>query len=268
MTNGTTALGPSIALVTGGAGAGIGAGISTVMATERWHVVIADRDGDAAEELASSIVASGLSAEPLQLDVAIEEDVDASVDALVSRLGSVDALVNSAGVGLIAGLADIRAAEWDRLFAVDLRGAWLMSRACLRHMLPNQRGVLIHIGSVQALGAASGYGAYAAAKAGLVGMSRGIAADYGPFGIRSLVVHPGMVDSPQNREIFANFGDPDVFIQEYLTSRQLLPRLIAPQDVGAVVAFLAGPGAAAMTAAEVVVDGGSSAMAFDRRSEP
>ena len=254
-----------IAVVTGGAGAGIGHGISVAMAANGWYVVIADRDVAAAEELTAKLLETGASAQSLQLEVSQEAAVDAAMDDIAARLGSIDVLVNSAGVGLISALGDVSSADWDRLFAVDLRGAWLTSRACLRHMVPRRKGVLIHLGSVQALGAAAGYGAYAAAKTGLVGMSRGLAADYGPVGIRSVVVHPGMVDSPQNREIFSNFGDPDSFISEYLNSRQMLPQLIQPIDIGNVVAFLASPSAAAVTGTEFVVDGGSSAMAFDRR---
>ncbi len=253
-----------VALVTGGAGPGIGQGISRVLACEGWHVVIADVDAAAGQALVAQLVAGGGRAEFRLMDVSSEEQVGAVTEAVATTAGPIRVLVNSAGVGLLRPVGDATTDEWAFLMNVDLRGAWLTSRACLPAMVEQGSGVIVNIASVQALGAAAGYGIYAAAKSGIVGLTRGIAADYGQHGVRAVVVHPGMVDSPQNREIFATWGDPQEFINDYLARRQLLPRLIKPEDVGDLVAFLVSDRARSITAAEFTLDAGSSAMAFDR----
>lgn len=255
-----------IALVTGGAGTGIGAGISLALAQQGWSVVVGDRDLDAAERVARDIQGIG-TAIPLEIDISSESSVFRAIAWIQREHGPISALVNSAGTGLVKRLADISSAEWDRLHAVDLRGAFLMSRAVIPGMIAAGGGAIVNIGSVQALGPHLGYSAYAAAKAGLVGLTKGIAADYGRDNIRCSIIHPGLVDSPQNREIFAQWGDPDAWISRYLDTRQMIPRLVRPADIGAAAAFLLSPGAASITAAELVVDAGSSAMAFDRDPE-
>lgn len=254
-----------VALVTGGAGAGIGAGVSRALAGDGWHVAVADLDPVAAQAVSEEIRAGGGLATPFAVDVGDPDAPARLTDEVTVACGPIGALVNSAGVGAIRRVGDATVADWDRIMSVDLRGAWLVSRAVLPGMVARGHGVIVTIGSVQALGAAGGYGLYAAAKAGVTALTRAIACDYGPDGIRAVVVHPGLVDSPQNRDLFATWGDPEDFIHDYLTTRQFLPRLLTPADVGATVAFLVSDAAAGITGTEVVVDGGSSAMAFDRR---
>lgn len=250
------------ALVSGGAGGGIGRGICTVLAEHGWQVAVADLDADAATAVATELGDLGHKALAVRLDVSDETSVAEALATTRRELGVVTGLVNSAGVGLITPFAETTPEEWDRLHGVDLRGAFLLSRAAIPGMIEAGGGAIVNIGSIQALAPHTGYAAYAAAKAGLVGMTRGIAADHGRDGIRCSVVHPGMVDSPQTRELLARWGDPQEWIDDYLWTRQMIPVAVRPRDIGEAVSFLLA--APSVTAAELVVDGGSSRMAFDR----
>ncbi len=252
-----------VAIVTGGAGAGIGAGISVELAAAGWHVAIVDRDIAAAATVAAALVDEGSCASAHEFDLSASSGHDELLHD-IEQHGQCRLLVNSAGIGLTKRVADASLSDWERLMDLDVRGAWLMSRAVLRSMVTAGDGCIINIGSIQALGPAEQYGLYATAKSALAGLTLGIAADYGHAGIRAVCVHPGMVDSPQNREIFASFGDPDAFIANYIETRQMVPRLIQPADIGRAVVFLASRHASAITGTAVVVDAGSSAMAFDR----
>lgn len=250
-------------VVTGGAGSGIGHAISRSLASHGWTVVIADRDLDAAEKLSASLRSVGHDAFATELDVSEPTAVERFFDAETWALPPLGALVNNAGVGLIKPLAEVSVAEWDRVHGVDLRGAFLCARGILPHLIANGGGCIVNIGSVQALGPHAGYSTYAAAKAGMVGLTRGIAADHGRDGVRATVVHPGLVDSPQNRVLFEAWGDAEAWIDDYVHTRQMIPRLIQPYEVGETVAFLLSDAARSVTAAEITVDGGSSRMAFD-----
>lgn len=252
-----------LVLVTGGAGLGIGHAISRAVAQSGWTVAIGDRDVSGAERLATGLRQSGLSAVAVHLDVSDESSVARFFGESTAALPPLRGLVNNAGVGLVKPLAEVETAEWDRIHGVDLRGAFLCSRAAIPVLRANGGGSIVNIGSVQALGPHVGYSSYAAAKAGMIGLTRGIAADHGRDGIRCTIIHPGMVDSPQNRELFARWGDAEAWIQGYVRSRQMVPRLIQPSEIGETAAFLLSDAARSITAAEIIVDGGSSHMAFD-----
>ncbi|WP_457100765.1 SDR family NAD(P)-dependent oxidoreductase [Microbacterium sp. P5_E9] len=254
---------PGVVIVTGGAGGGIGQAISHAVAQSGDLVVIADRDLPAAEHLAQQLRTTGVLAVGRYLDVADETSVGEFFADVPTELGPLRGLVHSAGVGLIRRLADVSTAEWDRVHGVDLRGAFLCARAAIPLLIENGGGTIVNIGSVQALGPHVGYSTYAAAKAGLIGLTRGIAADHGRDGIRCSIIHPGFVDSPQNRQLLAGWGDPETWIQHYINTRQMTPRPITGAEIGAAAVFLLSDAARSITAAEITVDGGSSRMAFD-----
>lgn len=252
-----------LAVVTGGGGSGIGHAISNALARHGWQVAVADRDLEAAERVAATIRAEGHSAVALRLDVADEADVARFFTDRLTGLAPLRGLVNSAGVGMVKRLGDVSVAEWDRLMGIDLRGSFLCAHAALGQLAAHGGGAIVNIGSVQALRPHVGYSTYAAAKAGLVGLTRGIAADHGRDGIRCSIIHPGLVDSPQNRDMFAAWGDAQSWIDDYVRTRQMIPRLIEAEEIGATAAFLLSDEARSITAAEITVDGGSSRMAFD-----
>lgn len=254
-----------VCVITGAAGDGVGAGICNAVASAGFIVVVTDIDGEGAEARAKELRGNGYESEGYRLDVTDADQVATVFTEVAARWGRLDALVNSAGIGLIKPAAQVTVEEWASVLDTDLRGAWLCARAAIPPMIQGGGGSVVNIGSVQAIGPHAGYAVYSAAKAGLVGLTRGIAADYGSAGIRCNVVHPGLVDSEQTRRLLAEMGhEADSWIESYLTKRQMLPYSISADDVGATVSFLIGEQSRSITAAEFVVDAGSSAMAFDR----
>jgi NAD(P)-dependent dehydrogenase (short-subunit alcohol dehydrogenase family) len=254
-------------LVTGGAGPGIGQAITVALAAVGWTVIIGDRDLEAAERVAANVQGAGHECVALALDVSDEAHVERAFLEVARSHPPLAGLVNNAGVGLIKPLAEVSTAEWDGLLGVDLRGAFLCARAAIPRLAAAGGGAIVNIGSVQALGPHRGYSSYAAAKAGLVGLTRGIAADHGAEGVRCSIIHPGLVDSSQNRELFGRWGDAEAWIDDYVHTRQMIPRAIQAEEIGAAVAFLLSDHARSITAAELTIDAGSSRMAFDNTDD-
>ena len=250
-------------LVTGGAGEGIGSGITRALAADGWRVVIADKDEDSAVALVEELSREGYAVTQVRTDVADPASLDAAVEYAAASGGSLTGLVNSAGVGAIGRAADVDEDVFDRIFSVDLRSAWRLLKLVLPHMQAADGGSIVNIGSVHAYASHPGWAVYAAAKAALEALSRGIAADYGRDGIRCNIVHPGLVDSRQNRQGFAAFGDPEEYMTEFLQRSQMLPIAIQPIDVGRAVAFLLGDNSRAITGVSLTVDAGSAGLLFD-----
>lgn len=251
-------------LVTGGGGAGIGLGICSALAARGFRVWVADVDESAASRVAEHLRKGGGEAVPVLLDVSEVTSVASRIEELLAREDRLDAIVNSAGVGLVRPLGGVTPEEFDRLLAIDLRGTWLCIRAALPAMVSAGVGSIVNIGSIHSRGAAIGYGVYAAAKAGLVALTRAVALDYGAHGIRCNIVHPGLVDSPQTRALVGAWADPDEWMAKFQATRQAMPRPVTPIDVGRAVAFLVSEDAAAITGTELFVDAGSAALLFDR----
>jgi NAD(P)-dependent dehydrogenase (short-subunit alcohol dehydrogenase family) len=167
-------------------------------------------------------------------------------------------LVNSAGVGLIAPVADATEKEFDRITEVDLRGMWLCCKFVIPHMQKQGSGSIINIGSVHARATLPLFGIYAAMKAAVSGLTRGIAVQYGPDNIRANTICPGLVDGAQTREIVAKLtSDVDGWLDVFVRRHQAIPRLIQAEDVGELVAFLASDEARSITGAEIPVDAGA-----------
>lgn len=258
-------MGIPVCLVTGGAGDGIGGGICRAVARAGFLVVVGDLDVEGTRRRAKELEAAGYQADALPFDVTDPARVAKAFDEIKSRWEGLAGLVNSAGIGLVKPAAEVTIEEWTTLMDTDLRGAWLCAKAAIPLMVEGGGGSIVNIGSVQALGPHVGFGVYAAAKAGLVGLTRGIAADYGKSGIRCNVVHPGLIDSEQSRHILEGMGHgADAWIDGYVRTRQMIPTAISAEDVGETVAFLLGPQSRSITGADFVVDAGSSVMAFDR----
>jgi NAD(P)-dependent dehydrogenase (short-subunit alcohol dehydrogenase family) len=257
-----------VALVTGGAGPGIGSAISTVLAERGYDVWVLDVDGHAADAVAQDIRDNGWAAHAATLDVADARAVEGVVARVRAESGRVDALVNSAGIGMNKPLADVSDDEFDRILGVDLRGAWLLTRAVMPLLIDGGGGAVVNIGSVHALGAVRDHGVYATAKAGLVALTRATARDYGRDGVRCNIVHPGAVNSDQTRELSRLRGeDPNGWLADFVERRQMLRRPVDALDVARTVAFLVSDDAAAITGAALAVDGGLHAMLWDSDRE-
>ena len=184
------------AVVTGAA-SGIGKGIAFAFAREGASVVIADLDLDAGNAAAAEISATGRKALAVAMDVADEQSVNSGIARAVAALGDVDILVSNAGIQIVHPLEEFSYAEWRKMMAIHLVGAFLTTRACLQHMYRSGHGgSIIYIGSVHSKEASVLKAAYVTAKHGLMGLCRVVAKEGARQGVRANVICPGFVRTP------------------------------------------------------------------------
>lgn len=174
----------------------------------------------------------------------------AAVEEVVARTGRLDVLVNCAGVATIAPALEIAPTGWERTVAVNLTGAFLVAQAAARHFATHGGGRIVTIASQAATVGLAGHVAYAASKAGLLGMTRTLALEWGPLGITVNTVSPTVVLTPLARPNWENAAGDE------LRSQIPVGRFAEPDEVAAAVLFLAGPGAAMVNGHDLVVDGG------------
>ena len=251
--------------MTGGAGGGIGHGISTVLARAGWNVLIVDVDRDAADNLQQAMAGQGLSVRTLTVDLTDAEAPDRVVEAAASWTGSLNGLVNNAGRPLCKTASDINDDEFDALVALNLRAVFRLSRQAMPQ-LQKTGGSIVNIASVHARATLATFAAYAASKAAVEGLTRGLAVDFGPHGVRINCVLPGLVDGPQSRRILAELvDDVEGYLNHWTKTSQLLPYLTTPQDVGKLVAFLLSDDARTITGQSVAIDAGTLTQLVNRR---
>jgi NAD(P)-dependent dehydrogenase (short-subunit alcohol dehydrogenase family) len=243
-----------MAIVTGGA-RGIGRAIVETCAAEGASVAAFDVDEHGAADVARELSSRGLDVQGHGVDVATEASVAAGVGRVLDRHGRVDVLVNNAGVNAYFDATTMTVEEWQRVFAVDLTGAWLCAKHVLPGMVSRRRGAIVNIASIHASLTIAGMFPYAAAKSGLVGLSRSLALDYAPHGIRVNVVSPGWTRTHLVEEWFARQPDPRASEASVIRSHPM-QRIATPDEVARVVAFVASDEASAMTGAEIRVDCG------------
>ena len=188
-------------------------------------------------------------------DITREADVRRLVDDVVRRHDAVDILVNNAGVNAYYDAAAMTEAEWDAVFAVDLKGAWLCAKHALPHMRRRGRGSIVNIASIHARLTMAGMFPYAAAKSGLVGLTRSLALDCARDNIRVNAVLPGWTRTRLVEDWFGMQPDPAAAERSILDVHPL-GRIASPAEVANVVAFVASDEASAMTGAAVSVDCG------------
>lgn len=256
-----------VAIVTAGAGLGIGHGISESLAAAGWNLVITDRRPGRGEAFAKALASKGARVAVVNADVTEPDAPEKAVRAAVEQFGRLDGLVNNAGAGLVSRAGDATDEQFMNLFNVDFLAVFRFTRAALPALIQS-KGAIVNIGSVHAQLAARGYALYAATKSALEAFTRGVALDYGTEGVRANTVHPGLVESPQNRDLIAKFADPGQWIGSFTRTRQCLPRPTSAADVGALVAFLLGPGAAAITGQAISIDGGTTCLLWDNEAAP
>jgi 3-oxoacyl-[acyl-carrier protein] reductase len=235
-----------IAIVSGGSG-GIGAATCLALAADGYQVLVGYGGNESrAAEVADK---AGNGAEAVHLDVTDEDSVTAAV-ARASELGTLGAVVNNAGVADDDLLLRLDAARFDRTIEVNLRGAYLLSRAALRPMLRARHGRIVSVSSVVALRGNPGQTAYAASKAGLIGFTKSLAREVARKNITANVVAPGFVETAMTDQL------PDV-AREALIDMAPTGRGSTPEEVAATIAFLASDVAGSTTGAVIPVDGGA-----------
>ena len=228
-------------LVTGG-GSGIGRAISRRFAADGASVLVADIAGERAEEVAREIGGAAV-----QADVTVAADVA----RMVAAVDRVDVLVNNAGGGMADDVLEIDEEEWDKDVALNVKSAFLCSKAVLPGMIERGGGVIVNIASVNGL-AFFANEPYSAAKAGLISLTYSMATRYGRHGIRAVAVAPGTIRTPIWQERVDK--EPEIF--ERLVRWYPLRRVGEPEDVAAAAAFLASDDAAWITGTVLRVDGG------------
>jgi NAD(P)-dependent dehydrogenase (short-subunit alcohol dehydrogenase family) len=255
-----------VAVVTGGGGSGIGHGISLVLAKHGAHVAILEIDLDAAEDVRHQIETRGGHATAIRADISRTDNVRRAIDMVIEERKRLDILVNNAGIGLVRPIAEASEEEFDQLAAIDLRGMWLCCKYAIPHMRRQKEGSIVNIASVHSRATLPKFGLYAAMKAGVAGLTRGIAVQYGPEGIRANTVSPGLVDGRQTRDIVAQLSDDvEGYLNDFVRCEQTLPKLIQPEDIGNLVAFLASDDARMITGVEIPVDAGMWVQLNSRR---
>jgi NAD(P)-dependent dehydrogenase (short-subunit alcohol dehydrogenase family) len=244
----------SVAVVTGAA-RGIGEATAHALAAAGWAVACLDVDGEGADAVARALPGD---AAAFACDVGDEDAVRGAFAAVRERLGAVTTLVNNAGVNTYFDPGEMTVGEWEAAFAVDLRGAWLTVKHALADLRAADGASVVNVASLHARLTARGMFPYAAAKAGLVGLTRSLALELGPDGIRVNAVSPGWTRTRLVDEWLARQPDPAAAEAEVLASHPL-GRMATPEEVAAVITFLSSDGAGAMTGAEVAVDAGLGA---------
>ena len=249
------------AIVTGG-GRGIGRAIARRFAREGAAVLVAARTAREVEAVAQEIRAAGGRAASLAADVAQEQECGRIYHFAVEALGGVDVLVNNAGVlGPVRAVQEISAGEWDAVMAVNLRSAFLLSRLVLPGMLERGRGAILNISSVAAKGAFGFNGPYAASKAGLLALTRTLAAETGRKGVRVNAICPGPVpETAMSQELGTRlgerFGKKPEEVLEGAVRGILQGRAQSAEEVAAAAVFLCSEQASAITGQALLVDGG------------
>jgi len=249
-----------VAIVTG-AGSGIGAATAARFAAEGAAVVCVDLNGDAAEQTAAEIAGLGGRALAAAADVTSSPALDGVTDLALSRFGAIDVCFANAGIAGPGSAADVDDATWAAVIDVNLTGVWRTARAVLPAMLERGRGSIINQASAGGLVGVPGVAAYAAAKGGVIALTRQMAVDYGPCGIRVNAIAPGTVPTPLLRASNAAGGGlmTSAQDQEGIARRFPLGRIGTPEDIAGAAAYLACDDSAWITGTVLVVDGGMTA---------
>ena len=245
-----------------GAASGIGNAIAELFAKEGARIAIADLNQAAADAAAAAIVATGGQAIGLAVDVTNEAQVDATVDQAANRLGGIDILISNAGIQIVKPLADFPFTDWKKLLAVHLDGAFLTTRAALRHMYKQGRGgSVIYMGTVHSKEASVLKAPYVTAKHGLEGLAKVVAKEGAEHGVRANVICPGFVRTPlvekqipeQAKEL--GISEAEV-IKKIMLKETVDGEFTTVADVAAVALFFAGFESNALTGQSMVVSHG------------
>jgi glucose 1-dehydrogenase len=246
-----------VAIVTGAA-QGIGRACAVRLAKEGAKVAVCDVNADGSAEVARAIAADGGQATPLRCDVSMAEDVAATLAATLKAYGRIDVLVNNAGILDDAPFLDLSVEELDRVLGVNLRGAFLMAQAAARQMVAQgppaaggSAGAIVNMSSINEKFGLPDHVAYSISKGGISQLTRAMAVALAPHGIRVNAVGPGTIDTP----ILAGVIKDSAFRTKVL-SRTPLGRFGRPEEIAAVVAWLASDESSYVTGTTVFADGG------------
>ena len=250
------------AVVTGAA-SGIGRAVALSLAEAGAAVALLDRNQTSCTELADSLAAKRVRCLALACDTSDEASVRAAAAAVAEKLGQADILVNNAGILRPGALADLKLAEWNGLLAVNLTGYLLCAQAFRPQMLARGGGALVHIASIAASNPQPRSGAYSPSKAAVAMLSRQLALEWGPEGIRSNIVSPGFIRTALSEAFYQAPG-----VTERREAMVPSRRIGTPQDIADAVLFLASARAGYVNGAEILVDGGVDQVMMELAPRP
>jgi NAD(P)-dependent dehydrogenase (short-subunit alcohol dehydrogenase family) len=252
----TFSLAGKVALVTG-AGAGIGRAIALEFAQAGAAIACIDRNADAAARTADDITASKGRALAIGCDVSNEAEVEAAAAQVVGQLGNIRVLVNAAAATDPNGtVLELTLADWERVFAVNVAGAFLMSRAALPSMIAAGGGSIIHVASQLGRVAGPARAVYCATKGALIQLAKAMAIDHAAQNVRVNALSPGAVETDR---LIYRFGDMDT-ARRIAGPKHLLNRLGLPEEIARAALFLASDASSFMTGADLLIDGGYTAV--------
>ena len=245
------------AIVTG-AGTGLGTAIAECYAREGAAVVLVGRRANLLEQVAKQIEAAGARALVHAADVSQEADVERLVRVTTETFGALDILVNNAGIaGPVAPIWETPLEGWLQTLAVNLTGPWLCAREALRVMVPRRSGKIINIGSISGKRPLATRTPYTASKLGLVGLTRTLAVEAGPYNINVNHISPGLVDTPRLLELAQKWNrDPDE-LRASFGAQAALNRIAEPLDIANCALFLASEDSRNITGFDISVDAGT-----------
>ena len=245
------------AIVTGAA-SGIGRATAVLLAREGAAVVVADLDEAGLGALVAAIAAEGGRAAGVRCDVTVEADCRRLVEAAVAGFGGLDLVVNSAGIIRRTSIVETTEDEWDRVMAVNVKAVFLLGRHAIPEMARGGGGAVVNIGSGWGLRGGPRAASYCASKGAVVNLTRAMAIDHGPQGIRVNCVCPGDTDTPLLRSEAGQLGeDMTAFLAS--SAQRPIRRIGTPQDTARAVLYLASDAASWVTGTTLVVDGGGLA---------
>ncbi len=246
-----------------GAASGIGLAVAESLVRVGAHVALVDRDGAGAERAAQHLRTQGARAVAVECDIADEACVQRAAERVRRDLGRVAGLVNNAGLLRPGALADVSIADWNLVLAVNLTGYLVCSRAFGQDMLEAGHGSLVHIASISGLHPQTRSGAYSASKAGVLLMNKQLAAEWGPRGVRSNAICPGMIRTA----LSASFYEVPGF-EQARAAVTASRRVGEPVDIAEPALFLLSDRSAYVNGTELVVDGGLDCMLMDMVPRP
>jgi len=251
-------LSKKVAIVTGG-GFGIGEGIALVLSERGATVVIAEineKNGHRVEKILQKKFGRGLF---IHTDVSSKSQVESMAKKVVSKFGRLDILVNNAGINFVKPTLEIKEEDWDKVINVDLKGTFFCSQAVLSQMIKQKSGSIINIASVHTYATLPSAVPYASAKGGVECMTKSMAIEFGPLGIRVNVISPGLTDTKIWQDIKKAGGNKKA-VENFWMAHIPLKRVQTSKEVGNVVAFLASDESSYITGANIFTDGGMTAM--------
>ena len=240
-----------VAVVTGG-GKGIGRGVALGMARSGANVHVLDRDINAAQETVNLILKDGMAAKAHRVDVGDEAEINAAMASIAAE-GTIDVLVNNAGLAIRKPSVDLSVADWDAVLKVNLTGVFLCARAAARHMIPHKSGAIVNLASIMGLSGGGLYPniSYQATKGAVVNLTRALAVEWAPFGVRVNAVAPTWVRTDFIKPLTDN---PDLLAR--MNAMTPLGRIAEIDEVVGGIVYLASPAAAMVTGHTLAIDGG------------